>query len=506
MNEIKPVDNKTKKQPYGGYYNNHIPEHDPTLTEVLPGTPTGEYMRRFWHPVCMSEELTDVPRFLTILGEDLVAFKDKSGQVGLLHAHCIHRGASLEYGMIQERGIMCSYHGFKFDVDGTCLEVPMPTGEEEEGCRMAKNLCQPAYKAVEKSGLIFAYMGPPEEEPPFPEWEGDFTCHPDDKLVPFSNVQTCNWLQVQDNAADQFHHTPLHTTAVVPGHEQQTTFGEAGANAYLVRPDLQFFPVHDGKSMAWTSSRRVDDDYLFIRINHQILPNLSFHSYLFEDGKKSKHFSRVHMYRWTVPVDNHTCKMIGWRGIGPHIDPRNVGNEDLCGYEKIDFLEGQCGVRRPERAKYGPGDNQINDLPPVPKHHRYRTAYKDGQYAPGDYEMTASQRPIAVHALENPMKFDGGVYLSRKQLREAINGTNPGASTEAWRQWLQETDGKPNTYCSGNVLKIPKASTDEEEVKNRRDVAQRCIAAITESDKMTNPEERAAFVQKKMLEIEQDYA
>jgi phenylpropionate dioxygenase-like ring-hydroxylating dioxygenase large terminal subunit len=505
MNEIKPVDQKTKKQPYGGYYNNQIPDHDPSLTETGPGTPAGEYFRRFWHPICMVEELTDVPRFLEIMGEELVAFKDGSGRVGVLHAHCIHRGASLEYGMIQEHGIMCSYHGFKFDVDGTCLEVPMPSGEEEEGCRMAKNLCQPAYKAIEKHGLVFAYMGPPEEEPPFPDWEGDFTLHSDDKLAPYSNVQTCNWLQVQDNSADQFHHTPLHTTALVPGHEQGTTFGEAGANAYLARPDLQFFPVQGGKSMAWTSSRRVDDKYLFIRINHQILPNVSFHSYLFEDGSKSKHFSRVHMFRWTVPVNDTTCKMIGWRGIGPHIDPRDVGNEDLVGYEKIDFLEGQCGIRRPERAKYGPGANQINELPPVPDHHRYRKAYSDGQHAPGDYEITASQRPIAVHALENPMKFDGGVYLSRKQLREAVNGTNPEASTEAWRDWLNEMEGKPNTYCSGNVLEIPRASSEEEEVKNRRDVAQRCIAAITESENVPF-EERDAFVKQKMLEIERDYA
>ena len=505
MNEIKPVDPKKKNLPYSGYHSNQIPDHDPSLTEIMPGTKAGEYLRGFWHPVCMVEELTDVPRFLKIMGEELVAFKDGSGQIGLLHAHCAHRGASLEYGMIQERGIMCSYHGFKFDVDGSCLEVPMPTGEEEEGCRLAKTICQGAYKAIEKHGLVFAYMGPPEEEPPFPEWEGDFTCHPDDKLVPFSNVQTCNWLQVQDNAADQFHHTPLHTTALVPGHEQGTTFGEAGATAYLVRPDLQFFPVHDGKSMAWTSSRRVDDTYLFIRINHQILPNLSFHSYLFEDGAKSKYFSRVHMYRWTVPIDDHNCKMIGWRGIGPHIDPRDVGNEDLIGYEKIDFLEGQCGVRRPERAKYGPGDNQINALPPVPANHRDRIAYNDAQYAPGDYEMTASQRPIAVHALENPMKFDGGVYLSRKQLRDAMTGANPKASAEAWREWLEELEGKPNTYCSGNVLAIPKASTDEEEVKNRRDVAQRCIAAITEADSMPK-EERDTFVKQEMAKIEKDYA
>ena len=499
MNEIKPIN---KKAPFSGYHSNTVPPHDPTLTEIMPGTVAGEYMRRFWHPVCLTEELTDVPRFLKILGEELVCFRDGSGRIGLLHAHCIHRGASLEYGMIQERGIMCSYHGFKFDVDGTCLEVPMPTGEEQEGCRMAKNLCQGAYKTVERSGLVFAYMGPPEEEPPFPEWEGNFTCHPDDKLVPYSNVQTCNWLQVQDNAADQYHHTPLHTTAVVPGHEQGTTFGEAGANAYLVRPDLQFFPVQGGKSMAWTSSRRVPDkeDMLFIRINHQILPNVSFHSYLFEDGQQTKHFSRGHMFRWTVPIDDTTCKMIGWRGIGPHIDPRDVGNEDLIGFEKIDFLEGQCGIRRPERATYGEGE-----LPPVPEHHRDRIAYKDSQYAPGDYEVQASQRPIAVHALENPMKFDGGVYLSRKQLRDALNGDNEDASPEAWKEFIEKYDGKPNTYCSGNVLRIPKGATDEEEVARRRDVAQRCIAAITEAEDLPY-EERDAFVKSKMAEIEEFYA
>ena len=96
---------KPHMQPYGGYYANRVPEHDPKLTETGPGTPMGEYMRRFWHPVCLSAELTDTPHFLKILSEELVAFRDKSGRVGLLHAHCVHRGASLEYGRIEERGI-----------------------------------------------------------------------------------------------------------------------------------------------------------------------------------------------------------------------------------------------------------------------------------------------------------------------------------------------------------------------------------------------------------------
>jgi len=488
-----------KLTPYGGYFQNNVPAHDPLITETDPGTPMGDYMRRFWHPICMSEELTDTPRFLVFLGEELVAFRDKSGQIGVLHAHCAHRGASLEYGIIKEKGIMCCYHGWVYDVDGTCLEVPAPTGEEEEAERFRKTICQGAYKAFERNGLVFAYMGPPAEEPPFPEWESDFTVHEDDELVAFSNYQHCNWLQVQDNSADQYHHIPLHTTAVVDGHEQGTTFGEAGAAPYLVRPDLQFFPVHEGRGMAWTSSRRVDDDKIFIRVNQQALPNLSFHSYLFEDGTERKHFSRLHMIRWTVPVDNTTSKMIGWRVIGPNIDPRGIGNKDMVGYENMDFLEGQVAMRRPERASYGPGE-----LPPIPEKHRDRDCYKDAQYAPGDYEAIITQRPIAVHALENPMKADGGVYMFRKLLRDAVTGKNPAASPEAVRAWLEDNDGKPNSYCGGNVLEVPKAAELDDEVQRRRAVAQAVIDATNESDSMKG-QERREFVLKKLAEIEDEY-
>jgi len=106
MNEVKPGADLSKVvMPYSGYYKNQIPAHDPFLTETGPGTPTGDFMRRFWHPVCMSEELKEVPRFLMIMGEELVAFRDGSGRVGVLHAHCAHRGASLEYGMIKEGSI-----------------------------------------------------------------------------------------------------------------------------------------------------------------------------------------------------------------------------------------------------------------------------------------------------------------------------------------------------------------------------------------------------------------
>ena len=489
-----------KLVPFGGYYVNRVPGHDPELTECGPGTPLGEYMRRFWHPVCMSMELTDTPRYLMILGEELVAFRDGSNRIGLLHAHCVHRGASLEYGKIQERGISCCYHGMVFDVDGTCLRVPFPQGEEEEGERYRCSIQQGAYKAFERNGLVFAYMGPPEQEPPFPEWEGDFTVAEGDELVPYSNFQHCNWLQVQDNSADNYHTMALHAKRQVTGeHYQGTTFDEVGAASMEVAPDMHFLPVQGGRSLACAGARRADDGHMFIRVQHQVLPNLSLHAYTSEDGKKKKLFSRFHMIRWTVPVDDQNAKMIGWRVMGPGIDTRGVGDKSLVGYETIDFLEGQVSMRRPERF----GKYKLEDTPPLVTDHRARANYKDCQYAPGDYEAIISQRPIAIHALENPTKFDAGVFMFRKLLRDAVRGKNPQSGPEQFAQWLRDNAGQPNSYCSGNVFDLPVGRTTEEEVTSRRHLAREVVKILTQAEGMKG-RAREVFVKEQMEALQQD--
>ncbi len=487
-----------KLVPFGGYYSSKVPGHDPELTETGPGTPMGEYMRGFWHPVCMSLELTDTPRFIKILGEELVAFRDGSGAIGVLHAHCVHRGASLEYGAIQEHGIRCCYHGMVFDVDGTCLHVPYPSGEDKEAQKFACSIQQGAYKAFERHGLVFAYMGPPDKEPPFPEWESNFTVAETDELVPYSNYQHCNWLQVQDNAADNYHPTALHAGKnVVGGAYQGTTFDEVGAASMEVAPDMQFVPIHQGRGLACAGARRVNKDRLFVRVQHQVLPNLSLHAYTSEDGSARKHFSRFHIIRWTVPIDDTNSKMIGWRVMGPSIDTRGICDKSLVGYESIDFLEGQVAMRRPERF----GEYKLEDLPPIPDNHRERANYKDAQKAPGDYEAIISQRPIAVHALEHPTKFDAGLYAFRKMLRDAVRGANPAAEAANFAEWLRTVDAAPNSYCSGNVLEIAEGSTPEEEVARRRKVAKAVVAILTESDKMKG-DARDTFVKEKFAELE----
>lgn len=486
--------------PFGGYYTNKVPGHDPELTEVGPGTPTGEYLRRFWHPVCMAMELTDTPRFLQILGEELVCFRDKSGRIGLLHAHCVHRGASLEYGKIEEHGISCCYHGMQFDVDGTCLRVPFPEGEEEEGERYRCSIRQGAYKAFEFHGLIFAYMGPPEAEPPFPKWEGNFTCAETDELVPYSNFQHANWLQVQDNAADNYHTMALHAKRqVTDEHYQGTTFDEVGAASMEVPPDMQFVPIHGGRGLACAGARRSDDDHMYIRVQHQVLPNLSLHAYTSEDGHAQKFFGRFHMIRWTVPVDDHNAKMVGWRVMGPGIDTRGIGDKSMVGYETIDFLEGQVAMRRPERF----GNYKLEDMPPIPADHRARENYKDCQYAPGDYEAIITQRPIAVHALENPTKFDAGLYMFRKLLRDAVRGTNAKAGPEEFAKWLRDCEGQPNSYCSGNVFDLPIGRTTQEEVTLRRHLAKQVVLILNEADGLKG-NARTEFVKGKLQALQQE--
>ena len=150
---------------YGAYHHRERPADDEELTRVGPGTPCGEYLRRFWQPVVLSEELRDLPRRLRIMGEDLVAFRDRSGAAGLLELHCPHRGTSLEFGLISDKGIRCCYHGWLFDVDGTILETP---GEPADST-LKDRLFHGAYPVREYQGLVFAYMGPPEQTARFPD-------------------------------------------------------------------------------------------------------------------------------------------------------------------------------------------------------------------------------------------------------------------------------------------------------------------------------------------------
>jgi len=143
-------------------------EENEKLTRVGPGTPAGELLRRYWHPVAIAADLSEENpvKFVRILGEDLVLFKSKRGEVGLLEDRCSHRGASLSYGRVEERGIACAYHGWLYDTKGNCLETPA----EPAGSKFALTVKHTAYPVQKLAGLYWAYLGP-EPVPAIPKYD-----------------------------------------------------------------------------------------------------------------------------------------------------------------------------------------------------------------------------------------------------------------------------------------------------------------------------------------------
>src|SRR3954453_9769257 len=133
-------------------------EENETLTRVGPGTPAGQLLRRYWHPVAVVQELTESEptKFVRVLGEDLVLFRDKSGNIGLIQDHCAHRGASLLYGRVEERGISCAYHGWLYDTADNCLETPAEAADSKFHLTVKMR----AYPVRKFIGMYWAYLGP----------------------------------------------------------------------------------------------------------------------------------------------------------------------------------------------------------------------------------------------------------------------------------------------------------------------------------------------------------
>ena len=140
----------------GTAYGMGVPSFDPDLIEVEAGTPTGEMLRRYWHPFAVAADATGVPKAVRVLGEDLILFRDGQGRPGLVHPRCCHRGTTLYYGKVEDDGIRCCYHGWRFDVDGTLLEAPGQGVEAQ--ARLRERVKLGAYPAFEYKGLVFAYL------------------------------------------------------------------------------------------------------------------------------------------------------------------------------------------------------------------------------------------------------------------------------------------------------------------------------------------------------------
>jgi phthalate 4,5-dioxygenase oxygenase subunit len=188
-------------------------EENDRLCRVGPGTPMGEMFRRFWNPICISEQLPHpdcAPLAVTLLGENFVAFRDTEGKVGVLDELCMHRGASLALGRVEQCGIRCIYHGWKFAVDGTVTDM-MNNSDPKVMARMKAR----AYPVVEAGGLIWTYTGPAEKQPPFPRFA--FMDAPPENRSAMRVDVNANWVQVTEGGLDSSHVGILHTDVARPG-------------------------------------------------------------------------------------------------------------------------------------------------------------------------------------------------------------------------------------------------------------------------------------------------
>ena len=403
--------------PYGAWHAREVPPPDPLLTRTDPGTPCGEYLRRFWQPVAFARDLGDVPRRIRIMGEDLVVFRDRSGRAGLLQLQCSHRGTSLEYGILQARGIRCCYHGWVFDVDGRILETP---GEPADST-LKQRLCHGAYPTHEFCGLVFAYMGPPDARPVFPMY--DTFAVPGLELHPAAQfLLPCNWLQVKDNSMDPVHTSFLH--AISSGYHFTEAFGE------LAELEWQETPY----GMLYVATRRVGA-FVWVRICDFMAPNVHQFTREIEEAASERIASRPVVIRWAVPVD----------------DTRTLNFE-------LAQVDPAWGLTPEQIAR--PGFGQSADRP-----------YEERQRQPGDYDAQSSQRTIAVHDLEHLASTDRGVIMLRGILRDGIRAVAAGETPRG----LGAKPGQTiTTYCQDTVLRVPASGTDDRALL--RQVGRRVVA------------------------------
>ena len=349
------------------------------LTRVGPGSPCGEFLRRYWHPLALSSSVGPRPTKVRLLGEDLILFRDAVGRPGLLYPRCMHRGTSLYYGRIEERGIRCCYHGWLFDVQGNCLEQPC----EPDGGRHREKARQPWYPLEEKYGLVFAYLGPPSKQPLLPRYdiledleEGERIANEDgtrfgqqgDRGVP---IMPYTWLHTLDNFMDPFHVYVLHSTFTV------TQF----AAGFAVLPKVKFEYVRGG--IVYRAERILQDGQRMTRVSCLMAPNAASVPDIDLAAARSSTIS------WTVPLDDTHHQ--SFRAVRTRLS-----DDELF---------------KPLRY----GDKTWSEMTPGER-----------RDMPGDLEAQGGQGPVTLNSEEHLVTSDRGIIMLRRLLLEQIRAVGTG--------------------------------------------------------------------------------
>jgi len=350
------------------------------VVRVGPETPGGRYLRSFWWPVALAEEVRDIPVPVKILGEELVLFRDLSGQLALLDAHCPHRRASLEYGRIEQRGIRCAYHGWYMDCQGRILDRPA------EPIKATDQIRQPWYPVTELGGFVFGYLGPQKASPPpLPRYdilvqEGFRVAERGDSE--FGKAYNCNWLQGVENTTDTTHLTYLH------GFSEQCPIFKSVESDYGVK----IYILAKGKKPGMVKLRK----------RCTVLPTINRKSRE-ETGERVPGRARgtIQQAIWVIPTDDTHCEEMRLT-----VYPREPEDKR---YHGADQDQARTRGRKPyDRRFYG-------DI--------------TGNVPLEDKAMVESQGPIVDRNLEHPGYGDRVILMLRKMIREGIadvaNGKRP---------------------------------------------------------------------------------
>ena len=375
-------------------------EENEYLSRVGPGTPMGELLRRYWHPIGLTADAGDTPRRVRALGEDLVLFRDGAGRAGLLHARCCHRGTTLYYGRVEDAGIRCCYHGWLFGADGHCLDQPC----EPDGGRQRGRIRQPWYPVRERYGLIFAYMGPPERQPVLPRYDclevmdaGEFLEADDTSLGGGGPaIIPCNWLQHFENVVDPLHVPILHGSFS----------GAQFTAAMAAMPAVTFEATATGVKVC--SQRPAEDGRVFHRVTEAVLPTLRV-----VPNPRVAQFARVESIGWVLPIDDTSFRIYV---VGRAREAGDIGRM---------------------RSKFG-------------GKYWWEMSEAEHRAMPGDYEAQVGQGAITLHSEEHLASSDQGIAmlrrLLRRQVRAVADGHDPvGVSFDA--------DAPPVMFEAGNYLR-----------------------------------------------------
>lgn len=382
-------------------------EENERLCLVHPGTDMGDVFRRYWLPFALVDELggpDDAPIRVRLLGEDLVAFRDSDGRIGLIEAFCPHRRAPLFFGRNEECGLRCVYHGWKFDREGNCVDLPT----EPSTSRYKERIHITSYPTWEGGGLVWAYMGPADERPEPPDYE--WLRVPDTHFRISKTMEACNFMQAIEGGIDTAHSSYLHNLDISNPNQLRVLDGHP-------KLDIEYTDY----GYRYASLRRVGDGKTYLRVYQFVMPFQQMRASTIDFYGQPYSMPTVAGHIW-VPVDDVTTVVFNWAYApdesSPISDEQWAGYEERFGRSAADFLPGTSWLRR----------NASNDYLIDRDVQRHKTFTGIEGINTQDYAMQEGMGPICDRTKEHPGTTDRAVLAARRLLLEAADRVKEGQS------------------------------------------------------------------------------